>query len=353
MKTERVLTDDARSRRGCGWVLALGGSLLAVGAAGGMLAAHIVSIGSIIFIVVLLGVVALGLRFVFKPSDYVDVDLDARTFVHVRDHQRRDERPLDSLGTLVVSQRSRTVKTKNGTRTIIEYAVHPEGRADLDFRVVKDRGKARVILETLARRWKLPSCSWGGEVRQPGELDIPLHERLMFRAERRPVVELRPEWHLRIEPLSPGYAIVSSHRDWISLAPAVVMVIPLGFVGYVFAQSGLLANLRSPDRDLVDLIFGGLGLLVLLGVAGYVARLLRDVFLPGAIHVTQEGISYRGGRMAFREIEEIIGALSIEFVGDGRLLKVPSTFCPPEAVSSLCSEIERMILELAPAPGLR
>lgn len=318
-----------------------------------MLAARVVNVGSIIFIVALLGVVALGLRFVLRPSDYVDVDLDARSFVHVRDHQRRDERPLDSLGTLVVSQRSRTVKTKNGTRTIIEYAVHPEGRADLDFRVVKNRGEARVILETFARRWKLPSCSWGGEVRQPGELDIPLHERLMFRAERRPVAELRPEWNLRIEPLSPGYAIVSSHRDWVSLVPAVVMVIPLGFVGFVFVRSGLVANLRSPDRDLVDLIFGSLGLLVVLGVAGYVARLLRDVLSPGAIHVTPEGISYRGRRMAFREIEEVIGAVSIEFVGDRRLLKVPSTFCPSEAVPSLCSEIERMILELAPAPGLR
>lgn len=350
---ERVLTDNARSRRGCGWVLILGGGLLAVGAAGGMLAARVLSVGSIIVIVALLGVVALGLRFVFKPSDYIDVELDARTYVHVRDHQRRDERPLDSLGALKVSQRSRTVKTKNGTREIIEYAVHPEGRADLDFRVVKDRGEARVILETLARRWKLPSCSWGGDVRQPGELDIPLHERLMFRKERRTPVELRPEWNLRIEPLSPGYAIVSSHRDWISLAPAVVMVVPLGIVGYVFAQSGLLANLRSPDRDLVDLIFGGLGLLVVLGIAGYVAKLLRDVFLPGEIRVTQEGISYRGRRMAFYEIEEIIGAVSVELVGDRRLLKVPSTFCPPEAVSSLCSEIERLILELAPAPGLR
>ena len=353
MKTERVLTDDSRSRRGCGWVLMLVGGLLAAGAAGGMLAARLVSIGAIIFIVVLLGVVALGLRFVFKPSDYVDVDLDARTFVHVRDHQRRDERLLDSLGTLVVSQRSRTVKTKNGTRTIIEYAVHPEGRADLDFRVVTDRGEARVILETLARRWKLPSCSWGGEVRQPGELDIPLHERLLFRKERRTPVELRPEWNLRIDLLSPGYAIVSSHRDWSALAPAVVLVVPFGIVGYVFARSGLFANLRSPDRDLVDLIFGGLGLLVVLGLAGYVARLLRDVLSPGAIRVTPEGITYRGRRMPFGEIEEIIGALSVESVGDRRLLKVPSTFCPPEAVPSLCSEIERMILELAPAPGLR
>jgi hypothetical protein len=334
-------------------VFILAGGLLAVGAAGGMVATGVVSIVAIVLVVALLAVAALGVRFVAKPSDYIEIDLDERTYVHVRDHQRRDRRPLDSLGTLLVSQRSRTVRTKNGTRTVIEYAVHPEGRADLDFRVVKDRGEARVILETLARRWKLPSCSWGGEVRQPGELDIPLHERLMFRAERRPVAELRPEWNLRIEPLSPGYAIVSSHRDWIALAPAVVMVIPLGFVGFVFMRSGLIANLRSPDRDLVDLIFGSLGLLVVLGVAGYIARLLRDVLSPGAIHVTPEGISYRGRRMAFREIEEIIGALSIEFVGDRRLLKVPSTFCPPAAVASLCSEIERMILELAPAPGLR
>ncbi|MGK2856875.1 MAG: hypothetical protein ACSLFQ_06695 [Thermoanaerobaculia bacterium] len=353
MNHERVLTDEARSRRGCGWVFIFGAGFLAIGATGGMLAARVVSIGAIIVIVALLGVVALGLRFVVRPSDCIDVDLDARTFVQIRDHTRREERPLDSLGTLKVSQRSRTVRTKNGTRTIIEYAVHPEGCAGVDFRVVKDRGEARVILEGLARRWKLPSVAWGGDVRQPHELDIPLHERLLFRRERREAVELRPEWNLRIEHLSPGYAIVSSHRDWIALLPALIPAVPVGIVGYAFAGSGLLAQLRSPDRDLMDLIFGGVGLLILLGFVGYAAKLLRDVLWPGAIHVTPEGVRYRGRRMAFGEIEEIIGALSVEFVGDRRLLKVPATFCPPEAVSSLCSELERLILELAPAPGLR
>lgn len=327
--------------------------MLTILAAWGMISAGAMSIGVIVFIVVLLAFVALGLRFVVKPSDYLEVDLEGRTCVHVRDHKRRDQRPLDSLGTLVVTQRSRTVKTKNGTRTIIEYAVHPEGRADLDFRVVKDRGDARVILETLARRWKLPSMSWGGDVRQPDELDIPLHERLMFRKERRHPVELQPAWNLRIEPLSPGYAIVSSHRDWKALIPAVIMVAPLLWVGVVLTRNGFFAQVMSDaERDPFELVIGGLAAVVVIGVVGWLGKMVRDVFFPGAIRVTPDGIAYRTGRMAFQEIEEIIAAASIELVGDRRLLKVPPTFCPPEAVPALCSELERMILELAPAPRL-
>jgi hypothetical protein len=318
-----------------------------------MLITTVVSIGGIIFLVALLGVVVLGVRFVARPADYIDVDLDARTFVHVRDHQRRDERPLDSLGTLVVTQRTRTVRSKNSSRTIVEYAVHPEGRADLDFRVVKDRGEARVILETLARRWKLPSAAWGGDVRQPDQLDLSLHERLRGSEEHRSALTIRPEWNLRVELLSPGYAIISSHRAWVTLLPGAILLIPFCYVALIAARGGFFSDLFGEgERDLVSLALGAGLILVLIGFAGWIARMLRDTFFPGTITVTPEGVSYRGRTMRFEELEEVIGADGIEFVGDRRMLKVAPTFCPPEAVPELCHELERMIIELAGAPRI-
>lgn len=325
--------------------------MLALAVAGGMLAGGGVSIGSIVFILGLVGVVALGLRFVFQPSDFVEVDLDARTYVHIRDHTRRDRRPLDDLAPLVVSERRRTVRTKNGTRTVTEYAVHPEGRADLDFRVVKDRGEARLILEALARRWQLPSVAWGGELRQAGELDLPLYERLRRAGGAVGGAGIRPEWNLRVEPLSPGYAIVSTHRDYRQLIPYAILLVPAGFAALIFTRSGFLREfLGGGERDPVSLLLGAGLLVLLLGLLVRVAAAVRDTFLPGTIRVTPEGVSYRGWSMPFEAIEEVIGAVSIEFVGDRRVLRVAPTFCPPEAVPALCEELERMIVELAGAP---
>ncbi len=347
MNKERVLTDEARSRRGCGWFFIIASGALVVAVLGGMLALRSVGIGSIVFLLVLLGVVALGVRLAFKPSDYIDVDLDARTFVHVREHERRGERPLDSIGTLVVSQRTRTVRTKNGTRTVTEYAVHPEGRTDLDFRVVSKPGAARVSLESLARRWQLPSVAWGGDVRQPDQLDIPLHERLRSSEEHRRPMELRPEWNLRVETLSPGYAIVSSHRAWNSLTGAAIGLVVLVIAGVTMARNGIFTSiLEAAEASLPDMVFGSLFVIAMLAFAVWSLLQLRDVFLPGTIRITPEGVSYRGRRMRFAEIEEVISELSIAFVGDRRLLTVPPTFCPLEALPTLRHELERMIVEL-------
>lgn len=350
MNIERVLTDDARSRRGCGWTLILVGLVLAVGTAGVMVAVHAASIGAMIFIVVLLGVVAFGIRFVLEPNDYVDVDLEARTFVHVRDHQRRDELPLDSLGTLVVSQRLRTVRTKRGARTVTEYAVHPEGRADLDFQIVERPSEARVILERLARRWKLPSRTWGGEVRQPGELDTPLHERLRASADHRDHAPLQPEWNLRVDLLSPGYAIVSSHHDWRPLLSVAITMISLVFVGLIVFRSTLVAGILGASYGArFDRIAEAVFALIALTFVVRGAMLLRETLVPGTLRITPDGVEYRGSRMRFEEIEEVMAAATIELVGDRRLFRLPTTFCPPEAVPWLRDELERMIVEMGNA----
>jgi len=353
MNIERVLTDDARGRRGCGWVFLLGGGLVAGGMIFGMVIQPFVTVPGIVVLILLLGAVALGIRLVLRPSDYVEVDLDARTYVHVRDHERRPSRPLDALGTIVVSQRTRTVRTKNGRKTVVEYAVHPEGKVDLDFRVVDSPGKARVVLETLARRWKLPSAAWGGDVRQPDQLDMPLHERLRDSEKHRSEAPLNPGWSLRVEPLSPGYAIVSSHRDWSAVFASSIFGIPL-VIAIVFFWRGELwsAIFRPGERDPLALVIGSIVAVFVLAFVGWLLKLLRDTLVPGTIRITPDGVSYRGRTMRFEEIEEVIGGSSIEIVGDRRLLKLAPTFCAAEAVPSLCHEVERMIVEVGSAPRI-
>ncbi|MFA6956986.1 MAG: hypothetical protein WC538_14050 [Thermoanaerobaculia bacterium] len=350
MNIERVLTDDARSRRGCGWLILICGGLVAGGMIFAMVIQRLVTAPGIVILVLLLGGIALGVRFALKPGDYLEVDLDARTYVHVRDHERRPSRPLNALGTLVVSERMRTVRTKNGTKTVTEYAVHPEGKIDLDFRVVKSAGEARLILETLARRWRLPSAAWGGDVRQPDQLDMPLHERLRGSEKHRSEAPMEPTWNLRVEPLSPGYAIVSSHRDWSAVLASSILGIPLSIAIVLFARGELWSSIfRQGERDPLALVIGAIMAVLSLGFVGWELKLLRDTLAPGTIRITPDGVSYRGRTMRFEEIEEVIGGDSIEIVGDRRLLKLAPTFCAAAAVPSLCHEVERMIIEVGNA----
>ena len=63
--------------------------------------------------------------------------------------------------------------------------------------------------------------------------------------------------------------------------------------------------------------------------------------------MTERGVSYRGRTMAFGEIEEVIAGVSIEIVGDRRIISLPASFCAKAAVAPVAHELQRLILEVA------
>ena len=189
-------------------------------------------------------------------------------------------------------------------------------------------------------------------MRAADALDEPLHERLRDDREAVVAAPLRPEWGLRIEPIFRGHAIVSTHRSWAPLSQsALIAIVPLVVLGGA-ARTGLTSIVQEASGDLLDRVF--LGLMAVVGVAllWTLGQGARDTLFPGAVRVTERGVSYRGRRMTFGEIEEVTAEVPIEIVGDRRILTLPVSFCPRAAVASVAHELQRLILEVAPkGPG--
>ena len=287
---------------------------------------------------------AWGLRLILIRDDAVEVDLDKRTYVLTRDGRPSAARALDELGPLVTYARGRNGRRGN------EYAVKSSAVSDLAFFVAGTPEKARRQMEDLARRWRLSCQSIDGTVRAAQDLDKPLHERLRGSAPEEPA-SLRPEWNLRIDELRPGYALVSTNRSFAPFAEgASIFVGLLGALGL-----GSVVALPSTVRDTVrergdefGKVLLGLAGVVLVVVVFQIGRALRDALLPGALRVTPDGVSYRGRRLAFDEIEEVTSSVPLEILGDRRKLRLSASFCPAEARGAAVAEIQRLILAVAP-----
>ena len=231
---------------------------------------------------------------------------------------------------------------------LVQYIVCAAIHSQIEFCMVRSAGKARRRMEKLAHAWGLPSRSLGGEVRKADELDLPLHERLREDVEARKESPLRPEWGIRIEPLSIGYAMYSTARSWAPLRLSAGILI-LGI--YLAARSSPLtaiAEARASQDAFPQVLLGGIAVLVVFFLC-MAAVGVRDTFFPGTVRITDRGVSYRFSRMAFREIEELAASHPIELIGDRRTLKLGETFCAPGAVKGVAHELQRLIIEVAEA----
>ena len=58
-------------------------------------------------------------------------------------------------------------------------------------------------------------------------------------------------------------------------------------------------------------------------------------------------MTYRGRRMPFGKIEEVIATFPIEVIGDRNSLTLGETFCSPGATKTVAHELQRLIIEVA------
>jgi hypothetical protein len=348
MAVQRFLPEVARTRRAAGWVFIVIGVFFAAWLSWSAITAGRVNGTTLVFIALPALLAVWGLRLAFRHEVVVEVDLDQRTYAVIRDGKPGGSGPLDDLGPLAVSRRAHVLSTGEERRTVVEYVVSPAAHSKIDLYVRATPGKARRKMEALGRAWRLPCRSYGGAVRAAEALDQPLHERLRNDREARVEAPLRPEWGVRIEPIFRGHAIVSTHRSWAPLTQgALIALVPIVIVGAT-SSTGLLSTFREASGDLLDRVL--LGLMAVVGVAllWKLGRGALDTFFPGTVRVTERGVSYRGRSMAFGKIEEVIANLPIEIVGDRRILTLPVSFCPREAVEPVAHELQRLILEVAP-----
>jgi hypothetical protein len=346
MAVQRLVPEAERRRRlwggrcigvalvlgaGLGWAVVLWGGINAAG---------------LVLVAFLVGLIAWGLHLALRPRVVVEVELDDRTYTVIRGGTRQESGRLDALGPLAVTMRTRRGPSRGRGRFVAEYVVSPAGHPDLDFFVTDTAGKARQRMEKVARAWRLSCRSFEGSVREADDLDRPLHERLRGDREARSVMSLSPEWNLRIERLSPGYVIVSTHRSRPLVAVAIALLLALLVLG-ITPATRVLSSLREGGSTVLQQGLVGAMSVLALGLLWHLWRVVRDVFFPGTLRITERGVSYRGSRMAFDEIEEVPVTLPIEMVGDRRTLRLAESFCPPAAKEALVHEIQRLILEVA------
>jgi hypothetical protein len=347
MTAEIFLPDVDRTRRAAGWIL-IGVTALPLG----WLVTRVLEVGrvnggAIFLFLVLGGLLALGLRFAFWPMEYLEIDLEGRTFNVIRKGKKIAAGALDALGPLEIRRRSRTVGTGTKRRTVVDYAVCGAAHSAIDLYAMKSPGRARQKMEALARAWNLPSKSWGGEVRLPDALDTPLHERLRGDGAARKPAQLPPTSGVRIEPVASGHALISTHRSWAPLATSAVFA---GVTLFILRTALSLEGLDAfRDGDPMAMIFTALFGILLIGMLVAVLKGVRDTFFPGTVRIDDRGVSYRFRRMNFERIEEVTATYPIEIVGDRRTVVLAETFCPPAAIDAVSHELQRLIVEVGAA----
>jgi hypothetical protein len=347
MAAQRFRSDVDRTRLAVGGTLVAIALLLTVWLVRVEIRAGRVSVTALVMLTLFAGLFYLGLR-LLRPKDLFEIDVERRTYTVIRDGTKAGAGPLDDLGPLEVKTSIYRPADRPSATPLIQYMVCAAVHSQIDFCMVRSPGKARRKMEALARAWGVPSRSLGGAIRQPDQIDLPLHERLRDDADARKESPLPPESGIRIEPLSLGYAMHSTVRSWAPLHTSMVM---LAIAIFLAARSSPLTFLREAraSEDLIpQILLGGLGVVVLVFLC-LTAAGVRDTFFPGTVRITDRGVSYRFSRMAFREIEELIASHPIELIGDRRTLKLGQTFGKPGAVKAVAHELQRLIIEVAEA----
>lgn len=349
MATRRFLPDVKRTRRGFGWaLLALG--LLGLGGCGWLPDGwRRINVTGAVMLAFPLSLLLLGLYLALRRKQLFD-DVEGRSYRLIQDGKATASGRLDELGPLRVLV-ERRMGTGDGARTRVRYLVRPAAHGSIDLYDMPTAGKARLKMDALGRAWGLSCQSLGGQVRAAADLGKPLHERLRHDREARAAMPLPPEAGLRIEPLSPGYQMLSTHRSWTSLAGAALVPVAAAYYG-LRDPSRVVSFLEEGRHDpLTQVLAAGMAL-VLLAMLWIFFQALREALFPGVVRITHEGVAFRGSRMRFDEIEEVTATNPVELVGGRKVLALSESFCRPKAAKVVAHELQRLILEVGSSAPL-
>jgi hypothetical protein len=358
--TQRFLTVVQRERRRAGALVVL--LAIAAGSGLGFMAsgASYVNVPAVSVIFAALALAALwGLRRAFERRWALDVDAAARTCV-VTDDGKAEEVALDTIAPLHLwrgatgdlhasasagAVRGRGRMARRGGR--LKYLIHPAGRRDLAFLAYTSRERAQAQLESLAAEWGVASRSLGGDVRAADALDQPLHRRLAGDPNMTRQLLLSPQSGIVARPLSPGVEFTFTRPD---SSAAVVAALPAGLSLLLLAllfQYGIVRDALAEPADLAArIIVAAVSPVIALLLLGAVFGVYRS--RPQPVTVTREGVRLGRSCIPLHQIEEVGSGSDVEVRGDGRTLRIPGSWFPPENAPIFVHELKRAIVQLGP-----
>ena len=151
MAVQRFFPDVQRTRRAAGLLFIALGVLPVAWFSWSAIARGRFNVTTLVFIALPAALAAWGLRLALRHEVVVEVDLDQRTYLVIRDGKPGGSGPLDDLGPLAVSERTRLSGASDSRRTVVEYVVNPAVHSKIDLHVLDTPGKARRKMEDLAR----------------------------------------------------------------------------------------------------------------------------------------------------------------------------------------------------------
>jgi hypothetical protein len=307
-----------------------------------------VAIGTaLIFSTIGVAITLIGLKMRFKPKVYLFVDKVSGLIVLFRKGRELKEIPFAAAGPLAQVMDSRTVRTKNGTRTVIYYCLKsPAVPDDFLFESTSEL-RTRREAEKMARIMNVSLISPAGEERSPQELDLPFYRRFARSKQELKATTLPFDSKLSVRDLMPGTEIGTSHR---AMLPVIMGVLALAITGGIalllLLPTGTIgrfgAEFSGKDNAYIILT------VVLLNLGGYFFyRGIKSAFLPGKVVITPYEVSYRRTKMSLEDIEEIERDENglIRLIGDHRILVISPYFCPDAEKDILLHVLRRAVIE--------
>jgi hypothetical protein len=250
--------------------------------------------------------------------------------------------PSDGLVVEVVDREVEKYR-KSGPYKVIYQQVVLSGRPDLALSYHRTYEQARRAAVRWARLLDFPLRTRDGLLRKSGEWDLPFW-KIAEQSGQVPVAAPAEGAGYAMRPKDGGVEFRSDRAMIGQEMPDLVLAAGAG-LALIILFEGLptLAEDGGVARELL-LILQTILILYLVFFAAHCFRCLSRAIKPNTIHVTQEGIAYRGRRLAAEDIQEIYLVGDLQIIGSRKTIKVPDGFTSREARENWVDLLRQAVL---------
>ncbi|TGN08462.1 hypothetical protein [Leptospira ilyithenensis] len=234
---------------------------------------------------------------------------------------------FSNIKSFLQSRYTYTVKTKNGSRTVIVYTVTSPEAPNITFAESLNPILARNFAETFAKTLQVSLTNEQGNSRDPSELDLPFYKRPDPEFDAFAVPEFKQESCLVWEERDGSYYLTSTYNPaffkWLGTTTSIVSFIVLNLVfGSILELNAFYWESFPPD--FWQLVFlGGTVLLATIPITYVYFKGMRKKEMI----LAKGKITSPSGSMDYEKIEEIyLDNGDIVCIGDHIHLKISLFF---------------------------
>ncbi|TGL62715.1 hypothetical protein EHQ58_02290 [Leptospira ognonensis] len=242
------------------------------------------------------------------------------------------EYDFGGIASLNQSRYSYTVKTKNGSRTVVVFTIISPQLPEHIIAESTDFYLARIQGESIAKLLEIPILSEQGEKREFHELDLPFHKRSHPEYDQFTQPNFTSESDLVWKDSGTAYEIISSYNPLLFRIVGICLSVALFL--FLHLALGEATNLgifcwETFPPTIAEIIFFGVVTILSLIPFGF-------VYYHGHRHksilMTNEGIFERKEFISYSDLEEIIlNDHELLLIGDKKQLKISLyLFCKNE-----------------------